>query len=66
MRKWVYRIADYPRTLMAALDKSLDASWALLFPDWEIHLAAATVHRKGQFAQERTLAFGTQAYHVDP
>ena len=55
--------ADYLRT---ALGKSLDVSWALLFPGWEIHWVVATAHHTEQLVQERTLAFGARAYHVDP
>ena len=63
MHRSVYRTADYPRT---ALGKSLDVSWALLSPGWEIHLAAATAHRTEQLVQGQILAFGAPASHVDP
>lgn len=66
MHKLVYHTAGYPCILKAALDRSLDVSWALPFLDWEIHLAAATAHRTEQLGQGRTLAFGARAYHVDP
>lgn len=66
MHKSVYHTAGYPCILEAALDKSLDVSWALPFPGWEIHLVAVTAHRTVQLGQGRTLAFGARAYRVDP
>lgn len=66
MHTSVHHTADYPRTPKAALDKSLDVSLALLFPGWEIHLAAATAHHTEQLVQKGTWEFEARAYHEDP